>query len=50
MPNRTTPGVDSFSRLIERWHLEQRTISKFMEVGPEPVVEGEVTGSVPLEG
>jgi hypothetical protein len=50
MPNRTTPGLDSFSRLIERWHLEQRTISKPTEAGPESVVEGEVTGWVPLEG
>lgn len=30
MPNRTTPGVfSSFSRLIDRWQREQRTMSKF---------------------
>jgi hypothetical protein len=50
MPNRTTPGVDSFSRLIERWHLEQRTMSKSIEGDPESVLEGdEVTGLV-VEG
>lgn len=43
------PGVDSFSRLIERWHLEQRTISNFVKVGPDSA-EGEVTVLAPLEG
>lgn len=28
MPKRTTPGDEEFSKLRERWHLEQRTISK----------------------
>lgn len=29
MPNRTTPGEDSFfSRLMDRWQREHRTMSK----------------------
>jgi hypothetical protein len=38
MPKRTTPGVDSFSRLMERWQREQRTMSKLLkEPGVDPV-------------
>lgn len=34
MPNRTTPGEDSFfSRLMDRWQREHRTISKSETAG-----------------
>lgn len=41
MPNRTIPGDDSlFSRLIDRWQREQRTMSKPEISGFAEVVEG----------
>ncbi|KAL2007947.1 hypothetical protein VTN00DRAFT_7929 [Thermoascus crustaceus] len=36
MPKRTTPGdEEAFSRLRDRWHLEQRTMSKVAVVAVE---------------
>ena len=41
MPNRTTPGDDSFfSRLMDRWQREHRTISKSETAGFGEEAEG----------
>ena len=41
MPNRTTPGDDEESRESERWHLEQRTMSKEVEEVEDGAVESD---------
>ena len=50
MPNRTIPGDDSFfSRLMDRWHREQRTISKLESTALGFVEEAETFFVLPPE-
>jgi hypothetical protein len=41
MPNRTTPGDEDESTDRERWHLEQRTMSKEVDEAFDGAVESD---------
>lgn len=41
MPNRTTPGEEWESTDRERWHLEQRTMSKEADEAVDGAVESD---------